>query len=231
MKEKHLEEIEIARTSEFLLQNNFNELSEEIKFHLNECKECRLEVFSLFSLLKGYHRENISRTSENFWSKNKVYLRYAAVFLSLIGGALIYYSLIMKQPSSRLNKDIEKLQGKDVITKHESTNYSENLIPSKNLENLIGQAVRSEIYAEIISPQINQTVESNEFKFQWKTNYKGKLSIVILNNKDSVIKSYQTNFDSITIKFDFPPGLYYWKIETPEELLSIGKFFYSKKLN
>jgi len=79
---------------------------------------------------------------------------------------------------------------------------------------------------EILSPKLSERYLSNQrIKFLWKTSYKGQLGIKITDNKGNEIFTFDnTKKSKFVIKEKFQPGLYYWKLETFEELIYIGRF-------
>ena len=62
-----------------------------------------------------------------------------------------------------------------------------------------------------------------EIKFEWEGAESG-LEIVILNNRDEVLSRDKAAGRKLNRKAPSTPGLYYWKLETDDDLLYVGKF-------
>lgn len=100
--------------------------------------------------------------------------------------------------------------------------YAANFEPSPNLEDLISEAYRSgEI--ELLSPTL-ETQYHGKMHFRWKTAYGGSIYLKILNHQEEPLYQYETAQSEFSFTQPLPPGLYYWKLETDEELLQVGKF-------
>jgi hypothetical protein len=50
---KHLNESEIAQMVEFLMGTTFEQPSDEIKKHVQTCKECKVEIFEMYEFYTG----------------------------------------------------------------------------------------------------------------------------------------------------------------------------------
>jgi len=104
--------------------------------------------------------------------------------------------------------------------------FSANFIPTPYLEEMITDVSRSYSLV-VLSPQIGDAVEGN-IQFQWEEIGEEPLSLKILNNRgEELFSSTQTNHHYI-FKQNLNPGLYYWKMESDEELLFVGKFLVGK---
>ena len=102
-----------------------------------------------------------------------------------------------------------------------------NYIVSDNLEYLIDQGYRNNNIIKVLSPKDGITV-TDEILFKWVSETEEQLYLKILNNEEDVLhkftpKKNQVLFNITESKLD--PGLYYWKLESDEELLQLGKFF------
>jgi len=102
--------------------------------------------------------------------------------------------------------------------------YAANFVPSDQLEGLSGEVFRSGGF-EALSPALNQVFSpGSTLPFQWKQDAEQSLQLIVLDNlgKELFRKAISAaNFEWTTPK---RPGLYYWKLESEEELLYTGKF-------
>jgi hypothetical protein len=93
-------------------------------------------------------------------------------------------------------------------------------------ENLIREKYRSGLYIRIISPQKDQQFSIYaSILFSWESKLYESLKIIILNNKAELIVEIKDVVDN-TVIFNkkLQPGLYYWKLETENDLVYLGKF-------
>lgn len=97
---------------------------------------------------------------------------------------------------------------------------------SANLEDVIRHPTyRSSRLLRVISPA-NGAIISGQARFRWRTEYGGPIYWKLLDNKEKVVASDTTRNDEYELKkTTLPPGLYYWKLESDEDLLHVGKFF------
>ncbi|MFM9946526.1 MAG: anti-sigma factor family protein [Saprospiraceae bacterium] len=102
--------------------------------------------------------------------------------------------------------------------------YAANFVPSDQLEGLSGEVFRSGSF-EALSPALNQVFSpGSTIPFQWKQDANQTLQLIVLDNLGKELfreAIAATNFEWTTPK---RPGLYYWKLESEEELLYTGKF-------
>lgn len=108
--------------------------------------------------------------------------------------------------------------------------YVTNFEISPNLEYLINQNFRSDHNIEIISPA-NESNVIDKIIFEIKNNSNEQLYLRIMDNQGNLvlsplIKNSKCSVDVAENKLS--PGLYYWKLESDEKLLYIGKFLIKK---
>lgn len=100
--------------------------------------------------------------------------------------------------------------------------YAENFIPAPYLEGMLSfQARAGEI--QIRSPEMGQTCKGRIF-FSWEPTDANPLFLVLLNNRGKIIRRIQVTDNKYRLKEKLMPGLYYWKLESEEEMLILGKF-------
>ena len=105
--------------------------------------------------------------------------------------------------------------------------YPDNFTLAPELESQISQVYRSSITVDVVSPKIAEEFE-NEITFSWKLNEKQPLTLKILDNKENIVKNEASVTSPVDLALStekFNPGLYYWKLETENDLLYVGKFF------
>jgi hypothetical protein len=92
-----------------------------------------------------------------------------------------------------------------------------------NLENMIGSRLRSGLF-EVLGPG-NGSVIKEPIHFSWKKELVSHHTLKIVNNKNDVLYTYPVKGSSFDFDETLASGLYYWKLESQNELLYVGKFF------
>lgn len=102
--------------------------------------------------------------------------------------------------------------------------YAENFKASPFMEEMVNSySVRS--YAiTVLSPKIDEDVKGNIF-FQWEETEEEPIYLKILNNQAIELYSFTPENNQVLFTEKLKPGLYYWKLESEEDLLFVGKFF------
>ena len=113
-------------------------------------------------------------------------------------------------------------QDKEDVTNNNllAMNYTE----SSYFESYIGDT-RSINFEIIIPDHAARFKKGDEIVFNWNTIAKDNIYLIILNNKEEEV--YNNIIDNIpfTISKSLTPGLYYWKVETEDDLLHFDKFY------
>jgi hypothetical protein len=92
-----------------------------------------------------------------------------------------------------------------------------------NLEFMVGSRSRSFI-VEVHSP-INNASCKEGIMFSWHEFGREPLSLVILNNRNETVAKSPVSNGHFQFSAKLPPGCYYWKLESANELYYVGKFF------
>jgi hypothetical protein len=106
--------------------------------------------------------------------------------------------------------------------KNGATRYNRFRV-NPTLENMIGSRLRSGIF-EAVSP-VNNGMVRGDIRFAWKKKLAKSHTLKIVNNRNRVLHTYQVSGASFDFKEKLPAGLYYWKLESENELLYVGKFY------
>jgi aldose 1-epimerase len=96
-----------------------------------------------------------------------------------------------------------------------------------NLENMIGSRLRSGLF-EVLEPG-NDSVIKAPIHFSWKKALVTPHTLKIVNNKNEALYTYPVQGNSFDFNETLASGLYYWKLESQNELLYVGKFFAGEK--
>ena len=101
-----------------------------------------------------------------------------------------------------------------------------NFTPLPHLEAMVSDVSRSSDL-NVIVPADGANLE-NTFQFEWQGGETISLTLKILDNRGVEIFSIVPEGHTYTLPKKLEPGLYYWKLETDEDLLYLGKFFVNK---
>jgi hypothetical protein len=109
------------------------------------------------------------------------------------------------------------------LGKGNSTGKIDAFAINQNLEFMVDSRSRSFI-VEVHSPINNATLE-NGIMFSWREFGLEPLSLVILNNRNEIVTKSPASNGHFQFNDKLPPGCYYWKLESANELYYVGKFF------
>ena len=114
--------------------------------------------------------------------------------------------------------------GENPKSKTEEPLLAANFTPSETLEPLVGAVTRGSGVSEIKPANGAELKIGEAVVFSWQTSVAEPLTLRLLNNREEEIFSRSV----VGNRFSSPeipePGLYYWKLETAEDLLYVGKF-------
>jgi len=239
--QQHLSEEGIALYVDALKLGRLEDMPHDILDHVEHCGLCKAQIIELDSTLPQGIYDSISR--HPFFDQKihepKVHFLYPAykvaavvATVTLVGAGYFYiisqnsnHSPASKTSSSVVEQSTNKQNDLKIAQPAEENKdkalLAENFVESPNLEDLVhGQFRSSSISA--VSPVVGK-VTSQPITFRWK-NYDEPITLKIMNNKEMVVTTSKVDGNSLTLKENLNPGLYYWKLETEDELLFVGKF-------
>jgi hypothetical protein len=215
------------------------ELPEEMLHHVEHCIDCQMQIVELNETLKG-EVYDIHAKHPYFDAVREPQARYGIlayrIAAVLAGAALLgvgYYFItsnnslpatpvIVEKDTPTQTKQQQEHKGTQEITvKKTSQDFAANFTESPNMEDLVQTQFRS-VSVEVITPKAGDIVKQ-PVVFRWK-GVNEPLTLKILSNKERVVASAQSLTDSYTAAKTLSPGLYYWKLETKNELVYAGKF-------
>ena len=237
----HLTEEAIALYVDSLKLNRTNQLPKVILEHVADCKECKKEVTELFSVVEDQKYDiaephpYFDRTPAGKQSKFSFTYRFAAVLAISAGLGLLFYYLrsvheekqappIRTGEQAMSREDTAKAPPGDIVKEKETgkDQYAANFTGSPNLEDLVNNEFRSGAI-EVLSPS-NGAVVRQEILFEWKSDTKAPFFVKVLTNTEELRFTATVSHQRYLFKEKLTPGLYYWKLETKDELLYVGKF-------
>ena len=229
----HLSEEAVALYVDALKLKIVDQIPEAIRDHVSECAQCKIEIEDLFLLLEDekyeleephpYYRP-LSK-----WRKKGMFLAYriAAVFLLAIGiyGVFqMYLHKLDKNAEKNATPEISKITitGDTSLVKTDEKLLADNFAVLPSLEDLVKTEYRSST-VEIQSPALNADV-GESIAFKWAHAPGKHVILKILNNAGKEVNLVRTEKNTYVFGGMLKPGLYYWKLESEDELLFVGKF-------
>ena len=233
---QHLTEEGIALYVDALRLKRTSELPDDMRSHVEGCPDCQLQIVESHEMLKmtpypmnqphPYFDRKVTEPSV-YYTAYKV----AAVVgtVAILGAGYYFLSGNNSDPSSHISlssppstQPVMQAQDSVRIPKNASTALlADNFTESVNLEDLVHGEFRSQSI-EVLSPVIGGIVKS-PIVFSWN-NINVPVTIQILNNKEKVLLSVPVKGNTYVAKRKFAQGLYYWKLETKDEMVFVGKF-------
>jgi len=229
----HLNEEGVAHYVDALKLNTLEQLPEPVLEHVSECATCRLNIEELFLLLekevgKPGEQHSIFRLKPNLESLNRsIFYRIAAVLLVGLGLYGITRFGLPRRDQGKIEGSTQNVPPSSVGIDSSSKGTAKSLLSdnyaiSPELEALIGVHYRSSDI-EVESPMVGEIIHGKiEFKWVWAE--KGKVILKIINNKGKEVALVQSSEHGYEFSGTLERGLYYWRIETADELLYVGKF-------
>ncbi len=99
-----------------------------------------------------------------------------------------------------------------------------NFTPSETLDPLVGAVTRSGGLSDIRPPAGAELEIGEAVVFSWRASSEEPLTLRLLNNREEEIFSRSVSAGRLDSPVELEPGLYYWKLETADDLLYVGKF-------
>jgi hypothetical protein len=199
-----------------------------------------MEIVEIFSLLQGseigamephpFLDEKTAHSEKGF----SIAFRIAAVLVIGISIGLVsyYFTMLLDEHSllrgsnvmrEYLDEGKQGLVPRDSLMVSKQGFFADNFTISPNLENLVNVHSRS-LSIQVLSP-LNGEIIKERILFRWKVDTDDRLTLKILSNKETILQAISVRGSRYILVQKFPPGLYYWKLESKDELLYLGKFF------
>ncbi len=238
----HLTEEAILLYHDALKLERDEELPVEVRAHVQDCLECKRSIFEIYTITDDYDYNSMGphpyfdQKKTLFKLSGKIITRIAAGVIIVFGVAyLTYLYYPAEDPQIAIDEppveavepappdiEIEETPPEPREVPDPAELYAANFEPSPFYENLVDQPLRSHII-RVQTPQPNEEI-TNDIHFTWETQTPTRVHLHILDNKGNEIRSTTTDEQSIIFTDNPDPGIYYWRLETGEELLYVGKF-------
>ncbi len=202
-KQSHLTEFQVSEYLDAISTDNIKSIDRRIKKHIAECDSCRNQIIEVYTFIQSNNNESsqINPVTVKLPKRIKLsnQLRYGLV--AVIGVIMIPLALV--------------ISNQNVID-------SSLLTPLPAMEFLVNQQFRAEAIS--IKSPVNDGWKENPITFSWSGHATMQLYVSIVNNAGETILSQPATDCSHTLNQDLSPGLYYWKLESDNDLVHVGKF-------
>lgn len=232
---EHLSEEAVALYVDALKLDQLKKLPTELRDHVSECVSCRMSIEQLFSLLEeekydqGIEHPFFSSRRGLLGKEISYYYKLAAVVLVAVGICAAGYYFAFTQGSHPQLPAVAAVDtSKSPVNQHPpaagktSALVADNFSPYPGLEDMVNVHFRSSAL-QVTSPLGDQGA-GKSILFAWNPGTAGKVMLKILDNKGEEVFSASTENNSCRFGGNLKPGLYYWKLESDDELLHVGKF-------
>jgi hypothetical protein len=225
----------------------------EVREHVKDCFSCKRSVQEVYDIVQRldyaelpphpYLDQNKTRSSSS-WG---IITRMAAVLVVAGGLGLLAYVYLSDTdlpvaadepaaepaddaPVAGIEPEPPVLIEPEVVTpevkspsERPADMFAANFEPSLFYEALAGQQFRAQAL-RVLAPSIGEKA-SGEMRFSWQGRNIGDMHLQILDNRENTVYKTTTNRTSYLYDVsDLDPGIYYWRLETDEELVYVGKF-------
>ena len=202
----HLNEAELANYVELLRKDEVKKSSQKILQHIEDCNECKNTVIELISFLEKEQSIPPQRklTLPMFFQKKSIW-KYAisAAAVVIIIPTIFVLNNSFLSPQFNINT------------------FSNN----PGLDHFVNENFRSESLV-ILSPLNDKEFAREEnIIFNWKGKENLNLTLNILSNEEKLIYSFSMIENHYNLQDELQRGLYYWQLESEDDLLFTGKFY------
>ena len=117
-------------------------------------------------------------------------------------------------------------KSKNSVQHSKKTSFTEN----KQWEQRLSDRLRSGNDLRMVSPVSGMNYDGKDIEFSWSNGKPQKMFLGLLNNENKeVFYKEVSNTGTILPAGELlKPGLYYWVLESEEDILTLGKFYYKK---
>lgn len=237
--EAHLTDEAIGLYVDALRFDKVYHLPSVILSHVVDCRECKMEIIEIFSLLQN---SDFGSTEAHPFLNGKtavgekefsIAFRVAAVIIIGISVGLVayYFRMLLEEhtlyrgsigTTEYVERGTQDIVPSDSLVVKNQELFADNFAVSPNLENLVNAHSRS-LSIQVLSP-LNGENFRKRVLFQWKADADGWLTLKVLSNKERTLHTISVRGSRYVFSQKFPAGLYYWKLENKDELLYLGKF-------
>jgi len=182
---------------------NCEQCFRELMFYEETAELIRREGKTVFSDYLVKSDGNIKYKLKDFFDQIFRFLRIKPWRTAIAGAglAVVVLIFILVKPASEPSKNFETLP---------------------YLEGMLSDISRSESIT-VLSPEMGEVVQDNPL-FEWEGREDETVYLIILDNLGNELFRFKSDKNQFTLSEKLDTGLYYWKLESEEDLLFLGKF-------
>jgi len=235
--DKHLQNEEISMVVDAMFFGSYDKLPKNMVMHIENCEKCKMDILSVYELNHEFIKKNNKKNDpesiqqpptrlEYPQKKSRLFLllRIAALIILMIGLFLTGREVI-NPVKNRLAEAQKSINMNDPDIRDIYMDYS-------LFENMIESDFRSIINIKVLYPELSSAFFTRQtIKFKWEINVTDTLNLKITNNKGKELFNYKDlKRNKLRFNKNLNPGRYYWKLETTEELIYVGRFYVFKRI-
>ena len=245
----HLTDEATARYVEALRADDVRRVSASVRRHIEDCDACSTAALALYSI-EAERDWQQDRAATGARIRHMPYLRWAVV--AMLAGISFYFYRYLDAPAIAseqarpVAEEVQEVAPKESepvaipekaptesvpketnaeVARDPLAEYAANFVPSAELEVLLDDVLRGE-ELKLISPAQRDSLKVGEVvRFEWEGPFRSGLQLRIKDNTGEEIAQYDLNELRYEWKTAVAPGLYYWQLETEEDLLLLGRLF------
>jgi len=232
------------------IRNDGPQPGESILDHVEACGICKRDILELAEILDKVDQVEKNEKSRNI--NLSIVLRAVAVLAGILAVAMLIQFLRpekdsvemagLEQDSSQIINPTAELEKDTVlhqipseneviepevieVLQHDTIKYAANYVQNPGLEALVDARFRSETKNDLKRKLIPEQLSKGETLNLELSNMDGSdIEFVLISNSGENLKTFFPHESIVTIKLNFEPGLYYWKIISSDEIILVGKF-------
>ena len=247
----HLNEESVSLYVDALMTDNIDIIPEQIIEHVEHCARCKKEIIEVIDIMK--EAKGFAEKKQDTTAKSKTKSRLNKSFLMAILLLVLGY-VFMNLNSDKTGNTIVKhekhpvigisnqamemgytsddgmlVATKEPVKQNVKAHHKKAAKPlgykeSFNLESLVETNFRSSSVTVVTPRKSQYYAEGAPISFNFVNTISKTLFIKILNNKEENVFTTDFRGNCYEFRHKLQPGLYYWKLETEDDLLYIGKF-------
>jgi hypothetical protein len=191
---KHLTEVEISSYANHLSLDSLSLIQEKQRVHVEDCDECRNKIISIMGFIEKAEVPVVKETKHTFNFKKNY--KILAVACSL----LLFVFLPLNLTSSF---------------------FSNNLVLNEELEALVGLNYRTTNISLLEPLAVDEL--SKKILFKLNDTPTEEVFLYVLDNAENILIEEQFTSRELEVEILSNIKLVYWKIESNDDLLFVGK--------
>lgn len=243
----HLDENALAYYAEYL-RGLHDSVPESDREHVERCARCRQEIAEIDHLLDQVKEAEVpyGKSRRPVRWKTAVRLAGAVAAVFVLAWLIQWFmkepieqeriagptdSLLIESPTGQDSTRADTVALPEAVPPepadtdvHDTIRYAEAFKPHPGLEALVGIRYRNVVQVQVKTPQDVTLQPGDTLLLIWDPLPEDTYQVRLVNNRDeAVLLTDPSKEHRVLIPLRLSPGLYYWKLETEEELVQAGR--------